>query len=385
LPNIDLDEPVESDFFALAPFADRRIQEMKRRHPEFRKFMMRFTDAFGVRIDPTLVLRRENAPQRLTTSEAATSFRDLLVASMVPYAQSRNIIYDNARNRVAYSSYFWVYPWMIDRNYEHIIASTPAMLALHEAAKFKGQSSPELSPVTVRRADFDKPLLRELMRRWMARYTVDNPVWENIALFRSLNMANQASLIPAGADATIYDFGRIIGLWVAAFEILVHPGGSGRANLEKVFELLERVPWIDRRFGFRRFETGTSRKSMRRNLACWVYKQMYACRNDFLHGNPVEISDLMIPKSRRPINTVAPTLYRLGLTSFLDLSWKEQPPPDDDAETIAEYCVKMWDFMAPQRDVEKALQLSRVSLEQQRRKRQALLEQQRRKRVDNTR
>ena len=382
LPNIDLDEPVESDFFALVPFADRRVQEMKRRHPEFRKFMIRFTDTFRNRIHPTLILRRENAPQRLATSEAVTSFRDLLVASMVSYAQSRNIIYDNTRYRATYSSYFWVYPWMIDRNYEHIIVSTSAILALHEAAAFKGQSSPDLSPVTIRRRDFDEPLLQELLRRWMARYKFDNPVWENIALFRSLNMANQASLIPAGSDATIHDFGRIIGLWVAAFEILVHPGGSGRANLEKVFGLLERVPWIDRRCGFRRFETGTSRKSVRRNLACWVYKQMYACRNDFLHGNPVEISDLMVPKSRRPMNSVAPTLYRLGLTSFLDLSWKEQPPPADDAEAFAEYCGKRWDFIAPQRDVEEALQLSRVSLERQRRKRQALLEQQRRMRQE---
>ena len=169
---------------------------------------------------------------------------------------------------------------------------------------------------------------------------------------------------------------------VAAFEILVHPGGSGRADLEKVFDLLEKVLWIDRRCGYRRFKTGTPRKSVRRNLACWIYKQMYTCRNNFLHGNPVEGSDLMLPKSRRPMNSVAPTLYRLGLTSFLDLSWKEQLPPADDAEAFAEYFGKRWDFVAPQRDVEEALQLSRVSLEQQRRKRQALREQQRRKRQE---
>lgn len=382
LPNINLDEPVESDFFALVPFADRRVQEMKRRHPEFRKFMMRFTDTFRNSIHPALVLRRENAPERLKTSEAATSFRDLLVASMVPYAQSRNIVHDNTLDRVGFSSYFWVYPWMIDRNYEHIIASAPAMLALHEVAKFKGQSSPDLSPITVRRKDFDEPLLQELMRRWATQYTANHAIWENIALFRSLNMANQASLIPAGADATIYDFGRIIGMWVAAFEILVHPGRSGRANLVKVFELLDGVPWIDRRCGYRRFETGTRKKSARRNLACWIYKQMKECRDDFLHGNPVEISDLMIPKSGRPMTSIAPTLFRLGLTSFLDLSWKEQPPPADDAEALAEYRRMRWDFMARQRAVEEALKLSRVSLEQQRRRRQALLEQHRGRRQE---
>ena len=380
LPNIDLDEPIESDFFALAPFVDRRVQTTKRQHPEFRKFLMRFTDTFKNRIKPTFILRRENIPDRLVTVDVAASFRDLIVASIVPYSQSRNIIYDNARDRVAYSSFFWIYPWMIDRNYEHIIAHTPAIFALHEAQAFRGQSSPDLSPKSVTRGDFDEPLLQVLLQRWMARYNVDEPAWHDIALFRSLNMANQASLIPAGADATIHDFGRIIGLWVAAFEILVHPGGNGRANLERVFELLERIPWDDKKLGFRRFETGTSRRSVRRNLACWVYKQMNTCRNNFLHGNPVEISDLMIPESRRTMNSLAPTLYRLALTSFLDLSWREQAPPADDAEALGEYFGKMWNFKAPQRDVEKALRMSRVSLEEQRQQREALLEQRRRNR-----
>ena len=380
LPNIDLDEPVESDFFALVPWSDQRVQELKREYPNFRKFMLRFDDTFKNRIHPTLILRRADVPEYLTAGEVAASFRDLLVASMVPYARSRNIISDNFRYQAAYSSYFWVYPWMIDRNYEHIIASTPAILALHETAAFKGQSSPDPSPVTVRRKDFDEPLLQELLRRWMARYNFDNPVWENIALFRSLNMANQASLIPAGADATIHDFGRIIGLWVAAFEILVHPGGKGRANPEKVFDLLERVPWIDKRCRYRRFETGTRRKSVRRNLACWVYKQMYSCRNDFLHGNPVENSDLMIRNSGRPINSIAPALYRLGLASFLRLSWNEQLPPPDDAEALAEYWGRQSEFATPQRDMEKALRLSRVSHEEQHRKRQAFIEEQRRRR-----
>lgn len=385
LPNIDLDEPVESNFFALVPFADRRVRKMKRQYPEFRKFMMRFTDTFKNRINPSLILRRADTPERLTTGEVAASFRDLLVASMVPYAQSRNIIYDNTRDRVAYSSYFWIYPWMIDRHYKDIIVYTPAMIALHESQAFKGQSSPDLSPIRVNRGDFDEPLLQELLQRWMARYNVDNPAWENIALFRSLNTANQASLIPGGVDATIHDFGRIAGLWVASFEILVHPGGDGRANLEKVFQLFERVPWIDKKCGYRLFETGTRKKSVRRNLACWIFRELYACRNDFLHGNPVEISTLKIRQSGRTLISVAPTLYRLGLTSFLNLSWKEQLPPVADAEAFAQHCVEASDFDAPQRDAERALRLTRVSPETERRRRQSLINERRKVRTGSWR
>lgn len=379
LPNIHLDEPVESSFFALVPFDDRRVRRMKRQNPEFRKFMIRFTDTFRNRINPTLIIRRADAPERLQTSEVAAGFRDLLVASTVPHALSRNIIYDNVRDRVGYSSFFWIYPWMIDRNYEHIIAHTPAILALHEAQAFKGQSSPDLSPIRINRRDFDEPLLQELLKRWMARYNLDDPAWENIALFRSLNMANQACLVPAGPDTTIHDFGRISGLWVASFEILVHPGGNGRANLEKVFDLLERVPWIAKNCGHRRFETGTKRKRVRRNLACWIYKKLDACRNDFLHGNPVENSNLMIPQSGRSLISIAPSLYRLGLTSFLDLSWKEEPPPAADADAFAQYFIEESNFKAPQHDAERALLLARVSPENERRRRQEALLQRRRR------
>jgi len=377
LPNIDLDEPVESEFFALVPSADRRVRKMKREHPEFRKFTVRFTDTFKNRINPTLILRRGDCPEGLKTGEAAASFRDLLVASMVPNAQSRNIIYDNTRDRIASSSWFWVYPWMIDRNYEHIIAHTPTMLALHEAQAFKGQSSPDLSPIRAARKDFDEPLLQELLQRWMTHYIADAPESENTPLFRSLNMANQASLFPGGADATIHDFGRIAGLWVAAFEILVHPGGDGQANLKKVFDLLERVPWIDKKCGYRLFETGTKKKSVRRNLGCWIYRELNTCRNNFLHGNPVEISDLKIRQSGRNLISIAPTLYRLGLTSFLNLSWKEQIPPIADAEAFAQHFAEAWDFNAPQKDAEKALRLARVSPEIMRRRRQALINERR--------
>lgn len=381
LPNMDLDEPVDSDFFALVPATDPRVRAMKREYPEFRKFMARFTDTFKSRIHPTLILRREDAPERLKTGEAAASFRDLLVASTVPKARSLDIIHDMGGHRVAYSSYFWVYPWMIDRNYDNIIAHTPAMLALHEAQAFKGQSSPDLSRVTVHRRDFDESLLQELLQRWIARYNVDKPVWKDIALFRSLNMAYQATLFPGGADATYHDFGRIVGLWVASFEILVHPGGNGQANLQKVFELLERVPWIDKRCGYRLFETGTPKTKVRRNLACWLYRELNVRRNDFLHGNPVDASRLIIRQSGRNLFAVAATLYRLGLTSFLDLSWKRQPPDAEDVEGFARYHSDRWRFNDPQRTVEQALLLTRVSPEEERLRRQRLVAERRRGRV----
>jgi hypothetical protein len=58
-------------------------------------------------------------------------------------------------------------------------------------------------------------------------------------------MANEAGRIPALAAGAFYDAGRSLALWVSAYEILAHPGGSGQSNFGKVSALLESVKWLD--------------------------------------------------------------------------------------------------------------------------------------------
>ena len=370
LPNITLDEPVESRFFVLVPNDDKRVRELISKHQEFRKFLEGFKDVHGNRINPALILRRERISERLRTLEAAVSFRDILVASSVPNAWSKNLVYANNRNQPSLSAYFWVYPWMIDRNFEHMIVSTPTTLSVHEASAIHGQSSPEHSPVHVRRQNFDEPLLSALLERWASRYRRANPTWADIALFRSLNIANQACQIPSSADATIFDFGRIISLWVSAFETLVHPGENSRATLNEVYALLERVPWLDKRLGHRRFQTRYRQTRTRRNLACWLYNRIYDCRNDFLHGNPVSHSKLIIRRSNRPLIYFAPPLYRLGLTVFLKLSDKATPPPMTDTDAFAKFFSDSLTFEQPQQDAERAIRRALISVEKEERQRQ---------------
>ena len=355
LPNIDLDEPVESPTFALVPASDPRVERLKREHGNFQTFMSRFQDTHGNPISPTLIIRRTDALEQREL-DAAASFRDLLVASTVPLARSLAISNENTLGRVKYSSFFWVYPWMLDQHYKKVIADTPAMQAIHNPDQFRGHSSPELSRTILHRRGFDEPLLQELLHRWRARYETANPQWADVALFRSLNMANRACLLPAGADFVIHDDGRMAGLWTAAFEILVHPGGDGQANLNKVFDLLQKISWIDK-------------TKEQRDLACWLYNRIYSCRNDFLHGNPVAHENLLIPPSGRRLTSHAATLYRLALSSFLDLAWREPLLASEDAQEFAINITRKWKFQEPQRTCEEALLLCRVSVDEQRRNR----------------
>jgi len=383
LPNIVLDEAVESEFFALVPEQDERIRTLKREYPNLRIFLRQFRDIYRHRTNPALIMRRDNAPEYLCSGEAAASFRDILVTAIVPKAWSRNLIYENRRDRASTSMYFWVHPWMIDRNYEHAIAHTPTTLALHEVSAISAQASPELTPLRIRSADFDAPLMAALFARHHDRYMASRPTWENVALFRSLNFANSASRFPFSADSTIYDFGRQIGLWVSAFETLVHPGETGQTNLGRVFGLLESVPWLDKRCAQKRYKTGHGRIEGRRNLSCSVYYQLHQRRNDFLHGNPVTMASLREKRSKRLLVEFAAPLYRLGLSSFLSLKFQGEAPPMEDAEEIARFMTNKWSFEQPQQDAEEAMRKALITAEEAERQRQAIRDQQRRRRRNN--
>lgn len=167
-------------------------------------------------------------------------------------------------------------------------------------------------------------------------------------------MAYQASLLPAGTDTTFYDVGRIVSLWVSAFEILVHPGGNGQANRDKVFDLIERTSWEIPASSQLIHDTGGKTK-VKRTLASWLHQELYDCRNDFLHGNPVDRSNLLLPTPQRSIFDYAAPLYRIALTAFLPLAFPQGIPSARDAAAFGAYVAAHMDFIEPQKDAEKAL------------------------------
>lgn len=367
LPNLNLDEPVESKYFVLAPNDDCRVRTLRRENPEFDKLFSRFRDVHGEPIRPALIIRRAKTPKRLTTLEPAVSFRDILVVSSVLAARSKNLVYGTRHNQPALANYFWLYPWMIDKDFKYVIANTLTTLALHEASAIHGQSSADLTPIHISRHDFDEPLLGTLLARWASRYDSINPKWEDIALFRSLNLANQACSVPSGPDATIFDLGRIVSLWVSAFETLVHPGANGKASLKEVYNLLENVPWLDSRLRHRRYKTRLGGNFRYRNISCWIYSKLYNCRNKFLHGEPFDNKVLNFERSGRPVIHFAPPLYRLGLTSCLDLSLGQNLPTSATSEALGVWIARRMEFEQPQEDAERALRRALISVDKQER------------------
>jgi len=205
---------------------------------------------------------------------------------------------------------------------------------VHLLQEFEGQSFPEQSQASIMERDIDFPLARELLNRWIVRFSEDAVEWKDKALFRSLNMANEAGRIPALTAATFYDVGRSLALWVSAYEILAHPGGTGESNFATVSATLESVRWCNAKLSAPT-HTIRGKTPQQKPLASWICKKVYDLRNDFLHGNDVEGAALTL--NGKVIIDFAACLYRLALTGFLGLHFNVPAPPGEDAEALGRF------------------------------------------------
>jgi hypothetical protein len=323
LPNLRAQGSIEGDVVALASCHDPRVRALSAEQPKLHEFLSRFTNAFHVPLQPAVLIVQKDVIPALSLT-ALVGFRDLVALCVVPYARSLDLVY-RPRNRIVYSDTFWLYPWMLGKNGEYLVAQTPAIQALHVVEEFHGQSSPELFPMELTKEDIDEQLFQSLISRWKRHHLGKRQRWQDRALFRSLNMAAQASQLPAGIDTTHYDLGRMAALWVSACEILLHPG-NGRADLGSVYSLFDKVHYQDRNVSARRYAAYPGKLRARRSLSCWLYGKLYRARNDFLHGNPISPRALYPSNSDVSLFWLAPSLYRLALTGFLGLSTPKIAP-----------------------------------------------------------
>ena len=184
LTNIQTQERIGNEVISLAPADDPEIVKLRKTHQEFDEFLSRFTDAFGVAINPSVIIVRDGSPMLFFQVDAIASFRDLIAASVIPLQRALEIARPRG-HRIYYSDLFAVYPWMIDKSFEDIYAITPAISAVHDISKFRGQSDPNVSSMILSQSDIDTPLFDALLERWIFRYGNPEPGWKDIAIFRS--------------------------------------------------------------------------------------------------------------------------------------------------------------------------------------------------------
>jgi hypothetical protein len=357
LPNLRLADPIEASPLALVPLEDERVAALRAQHPRFGDFVTRFTTEHGSVVHPAVLLKEFEGENQQYSTEAMVAFRNSIAVATALRSHSVYLRY-GTQHRIMYSDAFEFYPWMLDRNNERLISLTPAQMALHTVNEFHGQSAAGVPLQGLARHELDRPLLAALLEVWKAAYRKSRQSAKERALFRSLNMANAALAMPAAKAALIFDYGRQCALWISAFEILAHHhSGKDRANFGFVRDLLEARPFIDRRIRPRRYRISYGGKRENVALPTKLYKLLYDVRNDFLHGNAVTRSSLLLPWSGRFLGEFAPLLYRCALRNFLGFG---PAPREINAAAAAGDREPHVQF-----DVEEALQCAREPPEQE--------------------
>ena len=349
LPNVDVRKPIEADGLALVPADDERITALRRKQRRFDMYLRRFTTEFGDQIARSTIICHGEKFAHYRSSEALAAFRDAIAISAISLAWTHALRYENNHN-IRYANWFTFYPWLVDNKYDRLVMQSMAQLGAHEVRAMKGQSSPGVTHMALTSRMIDAPLLTYLLEHWSARFNNPNPDRKQIALFRALNMALSAAMLPGNVEVTIYDIGRSVALWVSAFEILSKDGSYGG-----VCKLLESVTWNltackEAIYEPHKYKAGQPKRS----LPIWLYGALNHARNDFLHGNPVEPSRLIVPPGKQPLHLYTAPLFRMALTAFLDLKRVPQPPRQNQTEYEA-YMEYSHNFGHFQSDIEAAI------------------------------
>lgn len=307
LPNLQVVDPIDSPYMALVGDSDERLASIMRTEPVFEEFLGNFSDPFGVPARPSVLIRRLDAPESFKTIDAAAGFRDAVAVNTIGTTWSLLLAGKNA-TRIAYTDQFAFYPWAVSRDPKYLIGTSPAVWALHDPKRFRGQIHPGLSPMEHRGGNLDRNVMVEMLNAWSRRFGPDPVSWKDTALFRSLNMAFHAGGMPVETDMTPYDAGRALSLWISAMEIIVHPGGTSRGGRRTLQDTFSAVKWMSER----------KSQALHDNAAS-ILKTCYDLRNAFTHGNPVEVEQLKVRAvESQYFHHFMPVLYALLLRHVLD-------------------------------------------------------------------
>ena len=315
LHNLTLSRSFESEFVIACHPKDERLSAVYDTQPLARTLTENFRTTFGWPRRPTPVLVKIDTPETAKTWGALVSWRNCYAIPCLLEAWQFQICNAGA-DMPLYSDFFEIYPTFIHNKGEGLVTQSLALLGINQSAGFQGQTAPTLPSTELTLIPRSEFVGTPLIDFWRRKYVSGKDDLRIEALLRSLDVAFQACRMPGDDGGSIFEFGSHVALWVSAFEIISHPM-KGVSNLGTVLELLSSTNWIDESIGEEQYSTGP--KGRRLDLVQEIYRQLYAARNAFLHGNTVSDDSLYIFKNKANLllTQVAPLLYWFALVSFL--------------------------------------------------------------------
>ena len=323
LPNLipPKPSPFEVGGICLCAGDDPRLEQLESTpiNKVGRELLRRFTTQLGAAYTPGCVLVRSDAPKAAQTDEALRSFRNACALATTIPGWARNIMNTGTGWEPLYADLFTFDPHL-PHSPGFLTTLDAPVRGLSPIVDFRGQCAPQVSLPTGFLIRPDKILLDRLLKAWEGCYIRGAKHGPLRRLFRSLEIAFHASRYPSDGLLSVHDLGTRLGLWVSAFEVLLHPHGSTGVNKRIVQEALRRVPWRSGEIVAPRYRISYMKKNLHVCLPEALYDDLYWARNQFFHGEKVAVAHLHYHQSKRyaPLWAVAPLLFGAVLRYFLD-------------------------------------------------------------------
>lgn len=322
LPNLcpKVPSPFVTDFLAICSGKDPLLQLVASTPGDATSLAMlgKYRSWFGKAYVPGCVLVRSDAPDAVRQAETLRAFRNVCAAATITSSAARALT--GGQWLPLYSDFFVFASHVAGKSGWIQNMDGPVGGMNDDVENFVGQCGGQIDMPDAFSVSADPVLLKRLFAAWDLYCLKKKRRGEMLPIFRSLEVAFHAARFPSDGLSSINDAGTRVGLWVSALEILAHPGAGGKADKEKVQTVLGNAELRSKPLKRRRYRVSYAKKPYTVALPGRIYEDLYAARNAFMHGNPVEGRDLQFWRSlKRPsLMRLAPLLYNLALRATLD-------------------------------------------------------------------
>ena len=335
---------LDTDDVVVVPPSEPRAVEAAAASPAVTALLSAFRGEQGEQVSPAVLMARDDGRARRGRSwEPFVSFRNAIAMSFLLKGRAGS---NDGSYQPTWSDTFDFHPTFPDAR-GTLSTFSPALHSFGlKPEKFHAAPSPYM-PRVGRRMFADRTLYTLLGSEWRRRFGEEaHDDLDGRALWRSLEHAYSALSASLKHQESVHDYGMQLGLWVTAVEVLTWPKHQ-HANLPYALDLLEEFDWHSEVLKERREVKINGKVRRELNAVQLVYLHIYRSRNDFLHGNEVNVATFFRhvgekPADEQPVEAeaqrslvnLAAVVYRTALVAYLRRRYRVSG--DDPVERVDE-------------------------------------------------
>lgn len=338
LPSLSLEEHPLShpeltlglEGIAIVPASDPRVEEIREWSQPASRFLTSFHGDNGVQITPAALIVRNDWNSGMNRSaEPVIAFRNAVaIASILP-ARARWAT--AGWQEVSWSDTFDYHPAELSVDGSMWSLWTPALTSIGFELE-ELSLTPNLGLPRTKLGPIDESLEDRLGRAWKLRFRRRRAMRDTAKVFRSLEAAYEALAMRFKNYESLNERGLGTVPWATAVEVLASPPNR---NVDKFdcIQLIGKAP-LPRapKLRSRRYSAWNPKRKRREqmNLTQRLFHHLHTARSKFVHGDKIS-SKLLLPfgAGAPPILSVASTVYRTALVSYMEQHWPRKPPIGD--------------------------------------------------------